>query len=230
MSSSLHSPRSSEVSLTSAFTAALWLSCAAVSAIGIVIPYSKFKAPAEESIVQAQLLNVELAAETIVPAEETPAPTLDSAPPPPAAEPLSVPSAQPLIAVAEPQAVAFALPVAGPVRVVEAKAAAYSAPVQQQQTLTAQPTVAPLTFGVGEGKQATPDYPARARYERQEGVVRVQFTVTEDGRPIAVELSGPSPWPLLNQSALKTIREKWRFAAGPVRRYEVPINFQLTRK
>jgi protein TonB len=122
------------------------------------------------------------------------------------------------------------LPVAGPTRVVDAKEASYSAPTTPvADNAVAQPIVSQLTFGHGEGKQPAPQYPARALNEGQEGTVRVQFTVGADGRTVAAELASQSPWPLLNEAALKVVRERWRFASGPVRRYEVPIHFRIRK-
>jgi TonB family protein len=59
--------------------------------------------------------------------------------------------------------------------------------------------------------------------------VRVGFTVAEDGRVPAAEVVAASPWPLLNEAARRTVRERWRFAPGTARRYEVTIRFELQK-
>ena len=59
--------------------------------------------------------------------------------------------------------------------------------------------------------------------------MRIGLTVSEDGRVLAAEVVAASPWPLLNEAARRTVRERWRFAPGPVRRFEVPIRFELQR-
>jgi TonB family protein len=63
----------------------------------------------------------------------------------------------------------------------------------------------------------------------QEGSVTVQFTVDEAGRVTSVATTSASRWPLLNQAALRVIRQKWHFAPGVERSYEVVIQFQLER-
>src|SRR5690606_11982859 len=89
------------------------------------------------------------------------------------------------------------------------------------------PPVQTLTYGRGEGRQPAPDYPRVAVRQGQEGVVRVRFSVGEDGRVLGAEAVGRCPWPLLNDSALRAVREKWRFPRGAVRLYEVAIRFEL---
>jgi TonB family protein len=89
--------------------------------------------------------------------------------------------------------------------------------------------VQPLTFGQGEGRQPAPEYPRRAMQEGQEGLVGVRFTVGENGRVLTAEPIAPAPWPLLNEAALRAVRERWRFRPGPPRSYEVAIRFELKR-
>lgn len=86
-----------------------------------------------------------------------------------------------------------------------------------------------LTYGQGEGRQPAPEYPRQAVREGQEGTVRVRFTVGESGRVLAAEAIDPCPWPLLNEAALRAIRERWRFRSGAPRAYEVSIRFALAR-
>jgi protein TonB len=90
-------------------------------------------------------------------------------------------------------------------------------------------TPQPLTFGQGDGKQPAPDYPRESLRQGQEGTVTVRMTVGEDGRVLAAEDSSPSPWPLLNNAAVRVVKSRWRFAPGPVRAYEVAIRFQLNK-
>jgi protein TonB len=114
--------------------------------------------------------------------------------------------------IAEPSpAIAFAAPAEIPVRPEAARALN---PVQ-------------LTFGEGEGRQPAPEYPIEAAIARQQGTVVVIFSVGEDGQVTNAKVSSASPWPMLNQSALRTIRLSWRFPAGRVRSYQVAIQFVL---
>jgi hypothetical protein len=40
----------------------------------------------------------------------------------------------------------------------------------------------------------------------------------------------PRRRPLLNRAALRAVRDQWRFAAGKVRTYDVPIQFEINEK
>ena len=75
-------------------------------------------------------------------------------------------------------------------------------------------------------RKASPVYPAAAKRQGQQGRVVVQFTVDERGNVVDARVTGPSPYPLLNQEALRTIR---RFKAKPGVRATTsqPIIFQL---
>jgi protein TonB len=86
-----------------------------------------------------------------------------------------------------------------------------------------------LTFGEGEGKQPAPDYPRQAMRLGQEGTVLVRLAVDAGGRVVDAQTAIPSPWPLLNQAALRAVRERWRFREGPKRSYEVVIRFELAK-
>jgi protein TonB len=127
-------------------------------------------------------------------------------------------------------AIAFPLPVEGPVRIVEANQAGHAPPAAPAAPTPAPATpVQPITYGQGEGKQPAPEYPRQAVREGQEGVVTVRFTVGGDGRVLAAEAVSPAPWPLLNEAALRAVRERWRFRPGPLRLYEVAIRFELKK-
>lgn len=136
-----------------------------------------------------------------------------------------------MLAVAEPSpAVAFALPVEGPVRIVAAAQATYARqPANTNAIETSAPAVQPLTFGIGDGRQPAPDYPAEARRRGQEGIVKVRFSLDEQGRVLAAELASASPWSSLNHEAVRAVRERWRFRPGPMRLYEVAIRFELQK-
>jgi protein TonB len=221
-----------EVSFTSVVTSTIWMGCIAIGVIGIIIPYARPQpAKPQPTPIQAELLDVSLTADPI-PLEAAAPATPDVLVPPPSNAPLTPPSAPALIPVAAPNpAIAFELPVVGPTRVVEASQASYSTPTTTPaDNPTAQPSTTPLTFGLGEGKQPAPTYPARAASEGQEGTVRIEFTIGTDGRVVAAEITSASPWPLLNQAALKVIRERWRFKPGPVRRHTIPLEFSLRKK
>ncbi|MGD0388050.1 MAG: TonB family protein [Tepidisphaeraceae bacterium] len=129
----------------------------------------------------------------------------------------SPPPESPAVAAPSP-AIAFAEPV--------------DAPVHRAETPRTAPTeksAIRLTYGEGEGEQPAPDYPPEAVRAGQEGTVVVRMTVGEDGRVTQAEAISPCPWPVLNSAAVRSVRTTWRFRKGPVRIYEVSIQFQLNR-
>ncbi len=69
-------------------------------------------------------------------------------------------------------------------------------------------------------------YPAEARYRNQTGSVVVEFVADSDGRVISAKVKKPSPWPLLNEEAVRTVLG-WSFPAGGVMTLERRIVFQL---
>lgn len=77
------------------------------------------------------------------------------------------------------------------------------------------------------GNMPSPGYPAEARRLGQTGTLTVEFTVDGTGRVISAYAVAPSPWPLLNQEAVRTVR-RWRFPpGGGVMKLQRPIVFQI---
>ncbi len=107
---------------------------------------------------------------------------------------------------------------------------------------SAAPGTDPITFySEGGGQMAgapghlrnpAPPYPLTARRLGQEGVVMLTVRIDADGRPLEVEVEQSSGFPLLDDSALTTVR-RWRFRSArmggvPVAStVEVPIRFVL---
>jgi protein TonB len=236
-------------------TLVLWVGCLLVGVLGLTAGRTQVRAnPANSAPVEVRVVNVDLAA----PAPPIPAPEGSESPAAkesettPAAGAMREAAVPALPAVALPgPAIAFAVPVEGPVRIVATQAAVPvarvpaaansgdaagtgSVAVGRRAAATATPVAVPvpppvtrLIVGEGEGDQPRPEYPREAVLGRQEGTVVVRFGVGADGRVSWAQAIDRCPWPLLNQSALRTIRETWRFPAGLPRVYEVPIQFQL---
>ncbi len=207
-------------SLIPVVTFVIWMVCLAVGLLGFLLPYSRaHRVIAAPEPVRVEKLFVQLGKQTITPAENEHQPANGGAS-------TALPSdemAPPAIPVAEPSpAIAFAVPVEGATRVVPFDQAAYGRPSKPV------PTVQQLTFGVGEGQQASPEYPREAIEQHQEGTVVVRLVVGESGLVTSAEAIQACPWPLLNESAVRTIRRQWRFTPGGVRTYDVPIHFQIT--
>ena len=76
------------------------------------------------------------------------------------------------------------------------------------------------------GRMPAPVYPAEARRKGQTGTVLVEFTVDGSGRVVSAYAKSPSPWPLLNNEAVRTVR-RWKFPPGQVMKLQRPIIFQL---
>ena len=100
-------------------------------------------------------------------------------------------------------------------------------PKSSQSNNTAPNTATALSLGVGAGRQPSPSYPSQARRNNQQGTVVVEFLVGVDGKVLNAWLKSPCPYDSLNNSALSTIRNRWRFPEGPARRYKISIIFQL---
>lgn len=76
------------------------------------------------------------------------------------------------------------------------------------------------------GRMPPPSYPSEARRKGQSGTVLVEFTVDASGRVISAYAKNPSPWQLLNNEAVRTVR-RWKFPPGTVMKLQRPIVFQL---
>ncbi|MBP5246949.1 MAG: TonB family protein [Fibrobacter sp.] len=76
-------------------------------------------------------------------------------------------------------------------------------------------------------------YPSTARRLKQEGTVRLRFTIQEDGRIDAVEISKSSRYSALDKSALDAVENLGRFLPIPgvlnkkSWRIEIPIQYKL---
>jgi periplasmic protein TonB len=84
------------------------------------------------------------------------------------------------------------------------------------------------------GTNPLPPYPLAARRLGMEGVTLLDVLVASDGKPVDVRVQKSSGFAPLDDSALKTVRERWRFVPArqdgtPVEsRVTVPIRFRLS--
>ena len=84
------------------------------------------------------------------------------------------------------------------------------------------------------GQNPIPDYPPQARRREQQGTVMLRVLVGADGAVERIEIAHSSGFDSLDDSAIVTVRARWRFI--PARRdgiaieswVEVPIKFALT--
>ena len=95
-----------------------------------------------------------------------------------------------------------------------------SSPVPGKDPTTLFTAASARTEGThGLWQNPAPPYPPAARRLGQEGIVLLRIAVTSGGRPTEVAIQRSSGYPLLDESALKTVRE-WRFQ--PVRVAGIP--------
>jgi protein TonB len=87
--------------------------------------------------------------------------------------------------------------------------------------------------GVGYATNPLPPYPLLARRLGKEGIVVLDVLVTPDGRAADVRVVQSSGFAPLDESAARTVRERWRFvparrgATAVESRATVPIRFRL---
>jgi len=87
---------------------------------------------------------------------------------------------------------------------------------------------------VAYGQNPGPKYPIEARRRAQEGTVLLRIKVSADGSVERVEIAQSSGFDSLDESALETVRARWRFvpalrAGTPIESWcMVPIRFALT--
>jgi TonB family protein len=202
------------------FTAVLWIACATVGALGIWMRYPFPRAPATEPPpVRAEFIKVQVAENA-----QAPAPAPLRAPQislPPLAQPLAPPPMPQMIAVAEPPPLAPSRQLLETTRPIAIASTQLASP--------APPDIRRITYGQGEGIQPAPEYPREAQIARQQGTVDIEFTTADDGRVRTARMISPCPFALLNQAALRAVRETWRFDPGPPRVCRVAIHFELKR-
>ena len=192
-----------EIGLIPVFTLVLWITCLTIALIGFLTDESTRPAATQPAQPPVELLTVDLAAP-----DQSPR---DSGLP----QKAEIPEAR--VSAAPPPAAPVLPPGDFPVF---------------QPLIAPRSFVAPLrlTFGRGAGRQPAPEYPREAALTGEEGTVVARFEVGEDGRVDDAQTIVPCPWPLLNQSVLRTIRHDWRFSPGPPRRYEIAIEFHINRQ
>jgi periplasmic protein TonB len=144
----------------------------------------------------------------------------------PADAPTDTPQVVTVVAAADPSSVAFAVPVQGAVAIAPAAHLATPpppSPVNQAPPRAVQfnPTTA------GGGSFPDPRYPAIAARNHYQGTVVVEFVVDEAGRLTSAKIQKSSGFPVLDEEALETLKNRWRFAPGSAGYFYKPFTFQL---
>jgi TonB family protein len=173
--------------LVTAFTLVVWIGCVAVGATGLLSQPASLPAP-PTSQPAVQVVSVELEA-----APPSPGPAAASvAPPTPPAVPMPQLPSVPAAALPSP-AIAFAVPVAGAVRI---RGAAEAMPV-----VSAVRRLSAEGSGGGGDHRPTLHYPADTPPGLSGNVV-VRFMVDGDGRVARAWVVTACRWPQLNQQAV----------------------------
>lgn len=187
--------------------------------------------------------SVPLKVQLIAPAP-TPSPVVQPAPPQPAALPAPPKkeraARKPQAALGPTPSAKTAVPVSAPETSSDSKpqipAAAPAPPSTTQAAPPPAAPVAPARTSASEASYAStnrvPPYPRLSASNGEEGTVILRVLVTTEGIAGAVEIRSSSGYPLLDESARKTV-QTWRFRPATVdgkpvaEWYQVPIPFKL---
>lgn len=185
----------------------------------------------QQPIIQKQLSEVaEVVPVIFTPPEEQPdtqpQPKPDDAEPPPQDQITDQPVIA-TVAVPNSPAVAFAVPVKGPVMVASEVRFASAPPVQQrQQVAPPKPTTFNPRAATG-GRYPDPPYPRVELLARHEGKIMLYVIVDPAGRPSSVTVRDSSGWPTLDRTAADWVKNNWQWVPGEIRYYLVPIIYQI---
>ncbi|MEI6656566.1 MAG: TonB family protein [Verrucomicrobiota bacterium] len=211
-------------------TLALWVSLAGLDVVGWVLPIWRAEPKSSRAMETAAVLpppEISLGEPTESVAESTPGVALETLPTPP--EPPAISEFSPLPELPEVPAKPTAPAVQGTPKNPASQAARQTDTKPEDRTQGAAGSVVSgpsAAARMAAGQMPPPIYPPEARRHGQTGTVLVEFVVGTDGRVISASPKNPSPWPLLNNEALRTVRG-WKFLPGAVMRLQRPIVFQL---
>lgn len=130
-----------------------------------------------------------------------------------------------VVAAADSSAVAFAVPVQGAVAIAPTAAQATPPP-----PVTHAPPPRAVQFNPNSevgGSFPEPKYPASALRNQYQGTVVIEFVVDETGRLTSLKVQKSSGFPILDDEALETVKNRWRFAPGRPGYFFKPFTFQL---
>jgi len=162
-------------------------------------------------------------------------PPEDQPPPPPEVmreqeqpqdTPQDMPRVTPVVAVAPSENVTFAVPVTGLVAI--AKSAWAATPPPPANLAPSGPTRFNQSPTDG-GSYPKPDYPALARRpeNQYQGTVTLEIHVDPSGAVTLVKPLRSSGYSILDEAAVKTVKNRWQFPPGQARVLVGPITFQL---
>ena len=137
----------------------------------------------------------------------------------------------------EPEPIVETAPVAAAEPIVEAPSAPPAPPVVKEPPRPSADSVKMVTRtylrSLKKQLEQIKDYPATAKRLKQEGVVRVRFTILADGKIEQVEVSESSRYSSLDNSAMDAVAKMEKFHPIPKIlekerwRIEIPIQYKL---
>jgi TonB family protein len=151
-----------------------------------------------------------------------PEPEVPQNEPEPQATPMETPQVVTVVAAVDSPSIAFAVPVQGAVAVASPRFATPPPPVN-----TVPPKPTKFNPDASPGSFPKPPYPGFALRNHYQGTATLQLTVDAAGNVIDAKVVKSSGYTILDDAALKTAKEKWKFVPGPARVYESDFQFKL---
>jgi len=201
-------------------TLATWLSVAGFGTVGILVPDPLTMLDSRPLISETQVIARDFTLGGAAPSDSS-----DSSDP--LADPVPVPPEMPELTELAPLP---ALPESLSIRPTAPVSAVASSPRRSVRhpaaAASGEGTALSNAARLAAGNMPPPDYPAEARRRGQSGTLLVEFIVDASGRVLTASAITPSPWPLLNEEAIRAAR-RWTFPPGAVMKLQRPIVFQL---
>ncbi len=231
-------------------TLATWLSVAGLGTVAVVTPQWQHAMPELAVIEETRLFDQDFSIGDAVPADAggdfsdseaadlTAVGPVETLPAPPELQPLTdlAPLPEiPALPVASAKPAETRTQSAAPARQVAVRASSNAASADGSRSAgssgqvgngSSSGTGASESSRLAAGRMPAPNYPAECRRKGQSGTVLVEFTVDTNGRVISAYAKSESPWPLLNNEAVRTVR-RWKFPPGGILKLQRPIVFQL---
>lgn len=232
-------------------TMATWLSVAGFGTVGVVVPHYQRPGPVAHPVVETILSDADFTlgevadagqpeggggSATLPESIETPPESLPSPPDLPELSELAPLPDVPALPAPAPAPAVRRTSVANNANAVRQSVAGARQRQHNRGTTSRGSMVSSSSGGSGSGlspasrlaagHMPAPNYPSVCRRMGQSGTVVVEFTVDGSGRVISAHAAKPSPWPLLDHEAVRTVR-RWKFPPGNIMKLQRPIVFQL---
>jgi hypothetical protein len=209
-----------------AYVNSLCLAFLVIGALGIKTPiFVQKPLPEIVEYVPVEILNP--------PVEEAPPDQPTDAPPDTSLPPPDLPSDAPVVATvvaADASAVAFPVPVEGPVILAPARFASAPPAITTRPRVASAPVLAPVRFVPGANEQGSfpaPPYVSGTLRSGDSAVVELYLEVNERGSIVKCDVNKTCGSFELDRKTTQYVRYHWRFPSGEYRRYTVEIQFNV---